>query len=70
MLLKTLTNGAESVFVMMAMYHYSCLKPKFDKNMALMTLAITLGFIVRSSSIMGWFPLALCKIFSHKDYFL
>lgn len=69
-LLKTLTNGAESVFCMMAIYHYSCLVPKFNRNMVLMTMAITLGFIVRSSSIIGFIPLALFKIFSHKDYFL
>jgi hypothetical protein len=34
-----------------------------------MTFAITLGFIVRSSSVLGWVPLALYKIFSHRDYF-
>jgi hypothetical protein len=36
----------------------------FDKNMALMTFAITIAFIVRSSSIIGWIPLALLYIFN------
>jgi len=31
--------------------------------MALMTLAITMAFLVRSSSIIGWVPLALIYIF-------
>ena len=69
MLLKTLTNGVEAVLCVIAFYYYSCLKPKFNKDMAMMTTAITLGFIVRSSSIIGWIPLAIFRIFSHKDYF-
>ena len=31
--------------------------------MALMTFAITMAFLVRSSSIIGWVPLALIYIF-------
>jgi hypothetical protein len=32
--------------------------------MALMAFAITIAFIVRSSSIIGWIPLALLYIFN------
>ena len=67
---KTLSNGAEASFCIAALYYYNNLKPKFDKNMALMTLNITLAFIVRSSSLVGFLPLALTKIFSSNDYFL
>ena len=31
--------------------------------MILMTSCITIAFLIRSSSIIGWFPLALIKIF-------
>lgn len=35
--------------------------------MAVMTWAITMAFIVRSSSLLGWIPLALATIFSGKN---
>jgi len=35
--------------------------------MAVMTWAITMAFIVRSSSLLGWIPLALTTIFSGKN---
>lgn len=66
---KTLTNGAEAVFSVCGLYFYTKLKPTFDKNMALMTFSITLAFLVRSSSLVGWVPLALYKVFSSFDYF-
>lgn len=34
----------------------------FEKNMAIMTFSITLAFLVRSSSLIGWIPLALVTI--------
>jgi len=35
----------------------------FDKNMALMTGSITLAFLMRSSSLVGWVPIAMSAIF-------
>lgn len=67
---KTLTNGCEAVFCVMGLYYYTNLKPKFDRNMALMTVGITIAFIVRSSSLVGWVPLALVKCLTSVDYFL
>jgi len=32
--------------------------------MVLMTFAITMAFLIRSSSLIGWFPLALASILS------
>jgi Alg9-like mannosyltransferase family len=32
--------------------------------MILMTFAITIAFLIRSSSLIGWIPLALASIFS------
>mmetsp|Transcript_13670 Transcript_13670/g.23283 ORF Transcript_13670/g.23283 Transcript_13670/m.23283 type:complete len:151 (+) Transcript_13670:843-1295(+) len=46
-------------------------KPRlFDKNLSLLTLAITLSFIIRSSSIIGYFPLALIQIFRDTRFFV
>lgn len=66
---KPLTNGAEVVFCMMAFYYFSKLKYKnnvliFEKNMILMTTGITIAFLIRSSSIVGFVPLALWAIIS------
>ena len=60
---KTLTNTPEAIFCLVGIYYYNRLKPKFDKNMILMTLSITLAFLIRSSSLIGWIPLALIKMF-------
>jgi hypothetical protein len=67
---KTLSNGAEAAFSIGGLYYYSQLKPKFDKNMASMTFCITMAFLVRSSNLAGWVPLALIKVFSSLDYFV
>jgi phosphatidylinositol glycan class B len=61
----------EAVFCTIALYYFNRLKPKFDKNIQLMTLSITIAFIVRSSSLIGWIPLALVKLLSDPfGYFL
>jgi len=56
---KTLTNGAEATFNVVGLYYFTKLGSKFDRNMILMTVAITVCFLVRSSSLVGWVPLAL-----------
>jgi hypothetical protein len=38
--------------------------------MILMTLSITVAFLVRSSSLIGWIPLALLKMCTSFDYSL
>ena len=37
--------------------------------MVAMTAAITFGFLIRSSSLIGWVPLALFAIFATKNLF-
>jgi hypothetical protein len=75
---RTMTNGVEAVMCMIAFYYYSSIKYQkdkgssrivFEKNLAAMTFAITLAFLIRSSSLIGWIPLALFKIISTKDVF-
>lgn len=74
---RTMTNGAESVFCVISLYYYSKLQYGelsqnakysykyllFEKNMIFMTFSITMAFLIRSSSLIGWVPLALIKIF-------
>jgi hypothetical protein len=66
---KTLTNTPEAIFCLVGLYYYNRLKSKFDKNMILMTLAISMAFLIRSSSLIGWIPLAIIKIASSCDFF-
>ena len=76
---RTMTNGVESVLCSVAFYYFTRLTYKkdkssgkndhliFDTNLGLMTLAISVAFMIRSSSLVGWIPLALAKIFSTKN---
>lgn len=66
---KTLTNGAEAICSLIAFYYFTHLQAKFDRNMKLMTLFITLAFHLRSSSLVGWIPLAMIKAFTSREYF-
>ena len=66
---KTMTNGAEGSLCVAALYYFNNIKPKFDKNLILMTIFISLAFIVRSSSLIGFIPLALVKIFQSCNFF-
>jgi hypothetical protein len=59
---KTLTNTPESIFCLAALYYYNRIGTKLDRDMVLMVLFITLAFVIRSSSLIGWIPLALIKI--------
>ena len=59
---KTLTNGPEVAFSIGGLFFYSELKPKFDKPLIYMTICISLAFIIRSSSVLGWAPLLIFKL--------
>ena len=62
--LRTSANSVEGNLMFVTFYYYLNIKPKiFDKNLSLLCLAITLSFTIRSSSIVGYIPLALMAIF-------
>lgn len=68
--LRTLTNGVEAVFCMMGFYYYTLIRDTFDRNMVWMTFAITISFLVRSSSLIGWIPLILIEVFKSWNKFI
>lgn len=41
---------------------------KFDKNVRMFTLLISLSFVIRSSSPIGWVPLLVIKIFADNSF--
>lgn len=40
----------------------------FEKNLVIMTISITLAFIVRSSSLVGWIPIAIATMYNSYSY--
>jgi hypothetical protein len=69
--LRTSANSVEGNLMFVVFYYYLNIKPKiFDKNLSLLTLAITLSFTIRSSSIVGYIPLALIAIFQDFNFFV
>ena len=70
-MLRTSANSVEGNLMFVTFYYFLNMKPRvFDKNLCLLTLAITLSFTIRSSSIVGFIPLALIAIFKDFNYFL
>ena len=68
--LRTSANSVEGCLMYVVFYYFLNIKPQlFDKNTLKMTFAITILFIVRSSCIIGYLPLALIKIFEDGRYF-
>lgn len=69
--LRTSANGIEGNLMFVAFYYYINIKPKiFDKSITMLTLAITISFITRSSSLVGYIPLALIVIVQDFRFFL
>lgn len=70
-ILRTSVNGVESSMLYIVFYHYINMRPQlFNRSLMYLTMAITVTFIVRSSSIIGYLPLALMAIFDDQRYFV
>lgn len=59
---KTMPHVAEYGLTMIALYYYFKLRPQLDKSMVVMTASITAAFIIRSSTLLAWVPMALIKM--------
>lgn len=61
--LRTSANAVEGNLMFAVFYHFLNMRPQFfDPSLCKLTLAITISFAVRSSSIVGYVPLALMAI--------
>lgn len=76
---STLTNGVEGIMAVIGLYFFARVFNNKERKLDMvhkrnevyaMTFAITLAFLVRSSSLVGWIPLALVAILSHRDNFM
>lgn len=69
--LRTSANGIEGNLMFVAFYYFLNIKPKiFDKSISLLTLAITISFLTRSSSLVGYIPLAFIQIVLDTRFFV
>lgn len=69
--LRTSANSVEGNLMFVVFYYYLNVKPViFDRALTILTLAVTLSFSIRSSSIVGFIPLALVLIIKDFRYFL
>ena len=50
------------------MNYFVDVKDKFDKNVKILTLCLSLAFVVRISSPVGWLPLLLGKIIFDRSF--
>ena len=70
-ILRTSVNGVESSMLYVVFYHFINMKPQFfNKHLTCLTMAITATFVVRSSSIIGYVPLALIAIYHDQRYLM
>jgi hypothetical protein len=45
-----------------AFYYYLDVKNKFNKDVVIMTALLTLGFMIRHTTSIGWIPLLTIKV--------
>jgi len=62
MMIRCFTNSLETIFHIIAFYYYLEVKNTFNKNCAIMTGLITLSFMMRNTSPVGWIPLLIIKV--------
>jgi len=62
-LVRCFTNSVETTFQIVAFYYYLKAGPKFNINIVLLTASLSLSFMIRNSSPVGWPPLIAIKIF-------
>lgn len=62
-LIRTLTNSIEQMFTVVAFYYYLDQKDKFTMNTVILTALISIAFMMRNTSPVGWIPLLAIKVF-------
>jgi hypothetical protein len=60
---RTLSNSLEQTFTMVAFFYYLEQRDRFNKNTIILTALITISFMMRNTSPVGWVPLLAIKVF-------
>ena len=61
-IIRTLTNSIEQMFTVVAFYYYIDQKDKFTLNTVILTALISIAFMIRNTSPVGWIPLLAIKV--------
>ena len=61
-IIRCFTNSLEQILTVVAFYYYIDQKDKFTFNTVALTALISLGFMVRNTSPVGWIPLLAIKV--------
>jgi phosphatidylinositol glycan class B len=67
LMIRTFTNSIETIFQIIAFYYFLKVTNKFDKNIALLTALLTVSFMIRNTSPIGWPPLILIKVIKDRS---
>jgi phosphatidylinositol glycan class B len=66
-MIRTFSNAVETVFQVIAFYYFLKVTNKFDRNIVFLTFLLTLSFMIRNTSPIGWPPLILIKIIKDRS---
>lgn len=61
-IIRCFTNSIEAISYIIAFYYYLDVGNKFNKTTAIMTALISISFMMRNTSPVGWIPLLILKI--------
>lgn len=67
-MVRTFSNSVEACFQVIAFYYFLKVSNKFDKNIVMLTFLLTLSFMIRNTSPIGWPPLILIKVIKDRSW--
>lgn len=67
-LMRCFTNGVEAMLVVIGMHFCIRVKNRFDHNTAWLTALITISFVIRNTSPIGWLPILFLKIVNEGSF--
>lgn len=68
LIIRTFSNSIETIFQIIAFYYFLKVTNKFDKNIVKLTCLLTISFMIRNTSPIGWPPLILIKIIKDRSW--
>lgn len=68
-IIRCFTNGFEQIMSVIAFSYYLQLKNKFNASAVIFTALITISFMIRNTSPIGWIPLLFLKVIKEGSFF-
>lgn len=68
-MIRCLGNSIETIFYIIAYYYFIDIKNKMNKNTVIFTALISLSFMMRNTSPVGWVPLIIYKVIYEGSFF-